>query len=69
MKIIAQPAKIDAEFVITDDTESFYRYCQTFKNAREVQLKAIKLDASSDRAFFDTSGQRDFTLKTRVEIT
>ena len=61
MKIIAQTARIDAEFVITEDTESFYRYCQTFKDAGEVQFKAIKLDAGFDRAFFDASGQREFT--------
>jgi predicted nucleic acid-binding protein len=61
IKIIAQAARIDAEFVITDDTESFYRFCKTFKDAGEVQFKAIKLDDGFDRAFFDANGQRDFT--------
>ena len=61
MKIIAQAAGADAEFVITDDAESFFRYCKALKEAAEVQFKAIKLEDGFDRAFFDPSGQRDFT--------
>lgn len=61
IKIIAQATRIDAEFVITDDGESFYRYCKTFKEAGEVQFKAIQLEDGFDRAFFDPNGQRDFT--------
>jgi predicted nucleic acid-binding protein len=61
IKIIAQAAVKEAEFVITDDAESFFRYCTTFKDAGEVQFKAIKLEDGFDRAFFDPSGQRDFT--------
>jgi hypothetical protein len=61
IKIIAQAARIDAEFVITDDTRSFYRFCKTLKDAGEVQFKTIKLDDGFDRAFFDANGQRDFT--------
>ncbi len=61
IKIIALAARIDAEFVITDDTESFYRFCKTFKDAGEVPFKAIKLEDGFDRAFFDPNGQRDFT--------
>ena len=61
IKIIAQAAIADAEFVITDDSESFYRYCKLFKEAGEVQFKAIKLEDGFDRAFFDPNGQRDFT--------
>ena len=61
IKIIAQAARIDAEFVITDDTESFYRFCNTFKDAGEVRFKTIKLDDDFDRAFFNADGQREFT--------
>jgi hypothetical protein len=61
IKIIAQAAIADAEFVITDDSDSFYRYCKSFKEAGEVQFKAIKLEDGFDRAFFDPNGQRDFT--------
>jgi hypothetical protein len=61
IKIIAQAARFDVEFVITDDAESFYRYCKTFKDAGDVSFKAIKLEDGFDRAFFDPNGQRDFT--------
>ena len=59
IKIIAQAARIDAEFVITDDSESFYRYCEQFKAAGKVSFKAIKLQDEFDHAFFN-GGQRDF---------
>jgi hypothetical protein len=60
IKIIAQAARIEAEYVITDDSESFYRYCETFKAAGKVAFKAIKLEDGFDLAFFN-GGQRDFT--------
>ncbi len=60
IKIIAQAAVIDAEFAITEDVESFYRYCQSLKESGGVQFKPIKLEDGFDRAFFDASGQRDF---------
>ena len=60
IKIIAQAARVDAEYVITDDAESFFRYCETFKTAGKVSFKAIKLEDGFDRAFFN-GGQRDFT--------
>lgn len=61
IKIIAQAAQADAEFAITDDSESFYKYCQVYKDAGEVEFRAIKLADGFDRAFFDPNGQRDFT--------
>jgi predicted nucleic acid-binding protein len=61
IKIIAQAAQADVEFAITDDGESFYKFCQTFKEAGEVQFRAIKLADGFERAFFDPNGQRDFT--------
>ena len=48
------------DFAITDDADSFYRYCKTFREAGEVAFKAIKLEDGFDRAFFDPNGQRDF---------
>ncbi len=59
IKIIAQAARMDVEYVITDDSESFFRYCQAFKTAGKVSFKAIKLEDGFDRAFFN-GGQRDF---------
>jgi predicted nucleic acid-binding protein len=59
IKIIAQAARMDAEFVITDDSESFYRYCETFRAAGKVSFKAIKLAHGFDPAFFN-DGKREF---------
>jgi predicted nucleic acid-binding protein len=61
IKIIAQAGRVDAEFVVTDDADSFFRYCRTFRAVGEIQFKAIKLVDGFDRAFFDANGQRDFT--------
>ncbi len=60
IKIIAQAVVIDAEFVITDDQDTFFAYCKAFKDSGEVQFKPIKLEDGFDRAFFDPNGQRDF---------
>jgi predicted nucleic acid-binding protein len=59
MKIIAQAAGADAEFIITDDTESFFRYCKSLKETGDIQFKPIKLEDGFDRAFL-VGGQRDF---------
>ncbi len=59
IKIIAQAARVDAEYVITDDSESFYRYCEQFKTAGKVSFRPIKLADGFDGAFFN-GGQRDF---------
>jgi hypothetical protein len=61
IKIIAQAAVADVEFAITDDEESFCRYCRSFSEAGKIQFKTIKLADGFDRSFFDPNGQRDFT--------
>jgi hypothetical protein len=60
IKIIAQAARMEVEFVITDDSESFFRFCGAFKTAGKVQFKAIKLEDGFDRAFFN-GGQHEFS--------
>ena len=59
IKIIAQAVRIDAEFVITADAETFHRYCEVFKSAGKVSFKSIKLQDGFDLSFFN-GGQRDF---------
>lgn len=61
IKIIAQAAVADVAFAITDDSESFYRYCGAFKQSGDVMFTAIKLGDGFDTSFFDANGQRDFT--------
>lgn len=58
IKIIAQAAVTEVEYIITDDTETFFRYCEQFRSAGELQSKAIALDNGFDSAFFDPNGQR-----------
>lgn len=60
IKIIAQAANVDAEFVITDDKDTFFHYCKTFKEGGEIQFKVISLQDGFDRAFFNANGQREF---------
>lgn len=60
VKIIAQATVAEAEFVITDDTKSFYRYCKSFEDAGEIQFRTIKLEDGFDSAFFDPNRQRSF---------
>jgi hypothetical protein len=59
VKIIAQAIGADAEFVITDDAETFFKYCQGFKESGEVLFRTIKLEDGFDPAFFDPNGQRE----------
>ncbi len=60
IKIIAQAAVADAAYVITGDTHSFYRFCETFKSDSIISFKPIQLATGFERAFFDANGQRDF---------
>lgn len=60
VKIIAQAARVEAAFVITDDSGSFFRFCEAFKTTRKVEFKALKLEDGFDPAFFN-GGQREFT--------
>lgn len=59
IKIIAQAARIEAEYVITDDSDSFYRFCSAFQSAGKISFKPLKLEDGFDAAFFN-GGQRDF---------
>jgi predicted nucleic acid-binding protein len=61
IKIIAQAAVAEAQFVVTDDGRSFYKYCEAFKSVGEIAFQCIKLEDGFDRAYFTPDGQRDFT--------
>ena len=59
VKIIAQAAKSDAAYLITDDSRTLARYCDTFKHAGQITFVTITLEGGFDSAFF-ANGQRDF---------
>lgn len=61
IKIIAQAIVSGASYLITDDTQSLYRFATVLKTSGKAQFKAVKLEDGFDRAFFDSNGQRDFT--------
>ncbi len=61
IKIIAQATVAEAGFVITDDGESFHRYCRIFKEEGDVKFTAIKLEDGFDSSLFYHDGQREFT--------
>jgi len=60
VKIIAQAAVKEAEFAITDDSKSFHRYCESFRQTGAIQFKCIILDEGFDSAFFEPNGQSNF---------
>lgn len=61
IKIIAQGAVAEVEFALTDDSESFYQFCQIFKTAGEIGFTAIRLEDGFDIAFFN-GGQRQLPM-------
>ena len=58
LKLIAQAAIAEAEFVITDDTRTFYSFCQSFRELGEVEFTAIKLEDGFDSSFFEPNDQK-----------
>ena len=62
LKIIAQAVVKDAEWVITDDAESFYKFAQKLKDAGKAKFRPIKLQDGFDLSFLTPSGQREITF-------
>lgn len=58
VKIISQGIVKDAQWLITDDSSSFYRYASNLQQAGKSQCKPIKLEDGFDPSFFDPNGQR-----------
>ena len=58
VKIISQGIVNDAQWLITDDSSSFYRYASNLQQAGKSQCKPIKLDDGFDLSFFEPDGQR-----------
>ncbi len=58
VKIISQGIVKDAQWLITDDSSSFYRYAANLQQAGKSQCKSIKLEDGFDLSFFEPDGQR-----------
>ena len=59
VKIISQGIINDAQWLITDDSNSFYRYASTLQQAGKSPCKPIKLEDGFDLSFFEPDGQRN----------
>jgi PIN domain nuclease of toxin-antitoxin system len=59
MKIIAQALKENIEFVLTDDTKTFYKYCERLRTVNHWSIKAIKLVDGFDSGSLRLDGQSD----------
>ena len=58
VKIISQGIVQDAQWLITEDTRSFYRYATDLQQAGKSPCKPIKLEDGFDLSFFDPNGQK-----------
>ena len=62
IKIISQGIVKDAQWLITSDTRSFYRYATKLQEAGKSQCKPIKLEDGFDLSFFEPDGQRSLAF-------
>ena len=58
VKLIAQATVADSEFIITDDTKTFYRFCEFYRGLGEIEVKPIKLEDGFDSSHFDPHHQK-----------
>ena len=59
LKLIAQAEIAQAEFLITDDSDTMFKFIEHLKRAGVVSVTAIKLEDGFDSSIF-RGGQRDF---------
>jgi hypothetical protein len=59
LKLIAQAEIAQAGFLITDDSDTMFRFVEHLRAAEAVSIKAIKLEDGFDSSIFN-GGQRDF---------
>ena len=59
VKIIAQAAVLGAEYLVTDDAETLFRFATRCRKEGKIDCGCIKLSDGFDRAHF-ASGQKDF---------
>ena len=59
LKLIAQAETAQAEYLITDDADSMFKFVEHLRAAGAVSVKAIKLGDGFDGSVFNR-GQRDF---------
>ncbi|MBI5770093.1 MAG: hypothetical protein HZA93_20120 [Verrucomicrobia bacterium] len=61
-KIIGQAHARDFGYVITDDAETMFGYCESLCAAGRTHLRGIKLQAGFSLEAFTSDGQKDFPV-------
>jgi hypothetical protein len=59
-KLIAQAEVKQAAYLITDDSDTMFKFCRQLKEKGQVSFQPIGLADGFDRSNFDPQGQRDF---------
>ena len=62
VKIISQGIVQDAQWLITDDKKTFYRYAADLQQTGKSPCKPIKLEDGFDLSFFEPDGQRSLVF-------
>ncbi len=60
LKIIGHAHARNLGYVITDDAETMFQYCETLKKEGRTHLRGIKLQAGFSLEHFTPDGQKDF---------
>ncbi len=60
LKIIGHAHARNLGYVITDDAETMFEYCETLRNDGRTHLRGIKLQTSFSLEHFTPEGQKDF---------
>ncbi len=61
-KIIGQAHARDFGYVITDDAETMFAYCEALRKAGRTHLRGVKLQSGFSLEAFTDNGQKDFTV-------
>lgn len=60
VKLLAQAAREDIDFILTEDASSLYRYCERLRSAGQLQTRALMLKDGFDAGILRDDGQRDW---------
>jgi predicted nucleic acid-binding protein len=58
-KLIAQAELVPVAYLVTDDSETMFKYCQQFREMKLVTFKPIKLEDGFELSFLAPDGQRE----------
>ena len=66
VKIIAQAMTRESAWIITDDTQSLFKYADELRQAGQASFCPIKLDDGFDLSLLNADGQRHLGFKEEV---